>query len=42
MKKETRHKQVQNLIFAGLKNLYKSQDELNLDKFSLTDNSQTS
>ena len=36
MKKETRFKQVQNLIFAGLKNLYKSQDELNFDKFTLT------
>jgi len=27
---------VQNLIFAGLKNLFNSQDELNFDKFSLT------
>ena len=36
MKKETRFKQVQNLIFAGLKNLFNSQDELNFDKFSLT------
>ena len=36
MKKETREKQVQNLIFAGLKNLFNSQDQLNFDKFSLT------
>ncbi len=36
MKKETRFKQVKNLIFAGLKNLYNSQDELDFDKFTLT------
>jgi putative transposase len=36
MKKETRFKQVQNLIFAGLKNLFNSQDELDFDKFTLT------
>lgn len=36
MKKDTRYKQVQNLIFAGLKNLYQSQDDLNFDKFTLT------
>ncbi len=36
MKKETRFNQVKNLIFAGLKNLYNSQDELDFDNFTLT------
>ena len=36
MKKDTRINQVKNIIFAGLKNLYNSQEDLNFDKFSLT------
>ena len=35
MKKTTRYKQVENLIFAGMKNLYNSQNDLKFDKFSL-------
>ena len=36
MKKDTRKKQVQNMIFAGLKNLFNAQHELRFDKFALT------
>ena len=34
MKKETREKQIEKMIYAGMQNLYSSQDELDLDKFS--------
>jgi transposase-like protein len=36
MLKETRQKQVEKMIFAGMGNLFKSQDVLNLDQFSIT------
>jgi putative transposase len=36
MKEATRKKQVEGLIFAGLSNLYKSQEAIDLDQFSLT------
>lgn len=36
MKKDTRCKQVENMIFGGLKNLFNSQNELTFDKFTIT------
>lgn len=36
MLKSTREKQVENLIHAGLNNLYKSQTEFSFDKFAIT------